>query len=255
VAVSGNISASGSCKYFDAGGIVGKAHGVNISNCASSVAFSITKTVKANEVRIGGIAGDSSCVNDAYIDKCRYNGILSAVTKYGAVVGGIVGYTQFCEINNCINTGTITGYQAGGIAGYGTSFAKVYNCYNSGRIAGSDKGMGILAIQGSYMDTDSVENCYNFGGVSDRQVSPKADYSYGFSSFSHSVSELPYSSRCPNCGEFDSAGNVTKLNNPIIESCTTLVCALNAWIDKQTDPSMFLRWKEGNKNPAELIYN
>jgi len=250
VAVSGNISASGSRSKVNVGGIVGKAYNVTINKCKSFVVFSIETDVTSAEYNVGGIVGYASCLTGSYINNCRFNGTLFAETlSNGADIGGVAGFSTLCRVNNSVNNGPVTGNQAGGIVG-SADYAYIYNCFNSGTVIGSTKGRGILTYATNVW---YVKNCYNIGNVSEIQVFSDADYSYGSNEYDIPVSKTPYSTYCPNCGVFDSSGLVTSLNNDIINNCTNLVCALNAWIDKQPDPSLFRRWKEGSQFPAEFV--
>jgi len=251
VAVSGSITATGSSSKYNVGGIVGYSIGVTFINCVSSVAISSSMTVSTAEFNIGGIAGYSSCVDDSYINDCHFHGTINATTSgSGPDVGGICGYSKFCDVNNSANTGSISGYQAAGIVG-GGEYIDVYNSYNSGKITGSLKGNGILGYAKSGWH---VVNCYNVGNTTDRQVFTEASYSYGSSEYEIPVSDTPYSSYCKtSCGVFSSSGSLTSLSSSIIDECTTLVCALNAWIDEQPLPSLYTRWKQGSQLPAEFV--
>jgi len=248
VAVSGNISATGSSSKFNAGGIVGESSGCSIVNCKSSVDFSISMKVSSVESNAGGIVGKQL---NSYVDKCRFDGTLSATTSTnGADVGGIIGYSKNCDVSNCVNTGTVSGCKAAGIVG-GCYAGHIYNCYNSGTIIGTEKSKGIL----SYADYSwDVANCYNVGNASDQQVFSYATYSYGANESDVPVSNDPYKTSCPSCGVFNSStGSVTSLYNDIIGDCSTLVCALNAWIDEQDDPSLYTRWEAGSQLPAVFV--
>ncbi|MGE4485300.1 MAG: S-layer homology domain-containing protein [Oscillospiraceae bacterium] len=77
-------------------------------------------------------------------------------------VGGIVGYAYNSTIENCYNSGSISGTNSvGGIVGYArNSTAK--NCYNSGRISGNNYVGGIV---GRIINV-KVNNCHNDGSIS-----------------------------------------------------------------------------------------
>lgn len=150
------------CKY--AGGIVG----YNSKNSAFD-----TKIINSNNKEnvtglqyIGGIAGYnfsteiSSCYNEGEIKTAE-----NAVAK--PAIGGIAGCTEStsasqANINNCYNTGIITGsdagHRAGGIAGINNSSkATVERCYNIGTVGNSANPDNAGSISGSNAGT--VKNC------------------------------------------------------------------------------------------------
>ncbi|MCD8090488.1 MAG: hypothetical protein LUD81_07715 [Clostridiales bacterium] len=146
--VEGSMDFSGGSDYTNVGGVVGYMNNGTISNVASSV--NITNTADYPLHSAGGIVGrlyDSSTV-----DKCVYEGSLTAYKSWDCV-GGIVGYTYTnCTITNCANLGTLyatTGTNSdgdsvapylGGIIGYINSayFSGMENCYNYGSVSADD---------------------------------------------------------------------------------------------------------------------
>ena len=137
------------------GGLAGRNHGT-IENCQSAV--SISGTVQA----IGGLVG----INQGTISSSENAGPVKGMMSVGGVAG--VNWSN-CEINNCVNTGSITGTMmyAGGVAGL--SNGTVSGCENSGTISGGSFTGGVVG-QMSYNVTGGsntvTENCKNTGSVS-----------------------------------------------------------------------------------------
>ncbi|MFA7459358.1 MAG: GLUG motif-containing protein, partial [Bacteroidales bacterium] len=88
------------------------------------------------------------------------------------VSGGIVGIASFF-VENCENTGAVSGYSAGGVVSRFTASStyKIKNCKNSGPVTGSKSAGGIAAsnTNGGSLELDentgSVTGSYNVGGV------------------------------------------------------------------------------------------
>ena len=97
----------------------------------------------------------------------RNLGIAGGELKGGSRVGGIAGYTERATIENCFNTATIYGGDAGGIVGTLYVGTVVRNCYNLGAIdpdwGGSSIG-GVAGYAGRGAETQIV-NCYNAGKI------------------------------------------------------------------------------------------
>lgn len=121
----------------------------------------------------GGIAG--GIATGVTVERCGNTGNITSTLKRTGGIAGSAGGT----INDCFNTGTITGiYGVGGIAGdSGTSDAKVAGCYNTGDVKGvspsasfkdtNAKGIGgIIGGVGGTRYKASVSGCYNMGTVS-----------------------------------------------------------------------------------------
>ena len=90
-------------------------------------------------------------------------GIINSEIQGNQYVGGIVGYSYYCDIYNCYNESIISGSggYVGGMVGYAYS-CDIYNCYNIGNISGSGDYIG--GMVGSIM-YNSIYNCYNKGEV------------------------------------------------------------------------------------------
>lgn len=103
----------------------------------------------------GGIVGHAGSGANVSITNCSNNADIS-----GFQVGGIVGYGGG-KVTNCYNTGSIKGTNAaGGISG--TVTAEIHNCFNTGNITSYGGGGGIM---GTNQRTTTIMNCYNTGSV------------------------------------------------------------------------------------------
>jgi len=86
-------------------------------------------------------------------------GIVNSVFLGNKYVGGVVGNNKGI-VENCYNTGIVSGYDAvGGIAGL--TWNEVENCYNTGEIIGEENVGGVAGT-----NQGTLQNCYNRGPVS-----------------------------------------------------------------------------------------
>lgn len=104
---------------------------------------------------IGGIAGIAT---NATIIACANKATVTATGRY---VGGLVGKGTGLTMTSCYNQGAVSSTRTrpinmGGIAGYVEGGASVENCYNTGSITGS--GSNTAAVVG--WDAATVKNCY-----------------------------------------------------------------------------------------------
>ena len=145
---SGTITGTGSV-----GGIVGR----NVGNSAVVKSCVNEGTVTSTGDYVGGIVGRN--VGDtAVVKSCVNEG---AVTSVGDYVGGIVGETRG-SINNCTNSGTITGTgSVGGIVGI--NWADVKRCMNEGSVIGISGKVGGIAGGNCFGE---IVGCLNSGFVS-----------------------------------------------------------------------------------------
>ncbi len=142
------------------GGVVGYAFFCTVSNCY------YTGIIKGNRA-VGGVVGylNGGSVKDCY-NTSPVSGIADEENKDG--IGGVIGYaisssSESTVIDNCYNTGTVTGTgsQNGGIAGTAICYA-ISNCCNTGMVSGSRIIGGITG----YANTCTINNCCNINNVS-----------------------------------------------------------------------------------------
>ena len=116
-------------------GLFGETFNANINN------LGITGSVKSADNTAGGIAG--------YCDKSNYNNCYNkAIIVSNIYAGGILGATggNSININNCYNLGNVTApNNTGGIAG--RCSGKVEGCYNLGHIKSTEANAGGLIGQ------------------------------------------------------------------------------------------------------------
>ena len=145
------------------GGIVGRATGntVTITNSTNE------GVVTANNDFIGGIIGGIDGINSSKFENCTNSGTITGKTWY---IGGIVGASNNdgnITFNNCKNTISIsspTNRYVGGIVGYAKGKTMMNNCVNTGNISGAQFTAGLCAwIQD---DGCEITNCLNTGTVS-----------------------------------------------------------------------------------------
>lgn len=83
----------------------------------------------------------------------------------GGRVGGICGSLSYGNIENCMVTGDISGYQyVGGIVGYSIDYSSIISqCASSGNVIAIDDCVG--GILGYYDGSCSIKNCYSIANV------------------------------------------------------------------------------------------
>ena len=119
---------------------------------------------------VGGVAGQ----NFGTIENCYNTG---AVTGTGGSVGGVAG-SNGGTIQNCHNTGAVSGNdRVGGVAGQNSG--TIENCYNTGAVSGNGSNVGGVA---GFNNSGTIENCYNTGAVSGNgsNVGGVAGYNLGY---------------------------------------------------------------------------
>ena len=186
-------------------------------------------------------------------------GTLDGTGKY--YIGGIAG---MCEgtILNCGNTAAVTGSkQVGGITGQlsdkGT--AAIQNCYNTGTITGPSSGSSAIktttgGIVGKVNTNGKVQNCSNSGNVS----AAKSGALVG-----HCGGTLSDSWWDGNCGADSAAGFISdSTGGTKYTDVKTAVAALNAnrgdnaewaeWADKDGVPVLMLEQKSDVSSTPEI---
>lgn len=93
----------------------------------------------------------------------------------GSCVGGICGNLSYGNIENCMVTGDISGYQyVGGIVGDDNGRSSVSQCASSGNIIAIDGNVG--GIAGNNSQSCYINNCYSIANV-------KAEGSYYYTAY------------------------------------------------------------------------
>ena len=128
-------------------GLIGDCRGATIKNVG------VIDSYLHGYFDVGGILGYSD--GSSSITNCFNSSTIVATDVNGSVAGGICGYNGGCPINNCYNTGKISGesYYIGAIAG--DKDGDINNCYY---LAGcATDGVGTVQNGVGYEDTGSTE--------------------------------------------------------------------------------------------------
>ena len=132
---------------------VGGVVGYNSSGTVTGCTFSGSGSVTGRE-DVGGVVGS----NSGTVENCYNTGKVSGHDSgSGSYVGGVVGLNRNGSVENCYNTVIVTGTDdyVGGVVGYNGSSSTVENCYNTGSVTGSYYVGGVVG-----RNDGSVKNCY-----------------------------------------------------------------------------------------------
>ena len=201
---SGHVESSGGAS----GGVVGDNYGV-IKN-----SYNIG-TVTGSDDWTGGVTAHNVAESDAdaatdqtgIVENCYNAGTVSG----SGDIGGVVGYNNSSNVHTAIvrssyNTGTVTGgSRTGGVVGHIES-GVVENCYNTGDVTGSvdgsDAGGVVGSIEGNVNGNEStVSNCYNTGDVTGSGNAGGVVGSFEENQYASTVSN------CYNTGDVTGGGN------------------------------------------------
>lgn len=99
----------------------------------------------------------------------------------GGKVGGICGSLSYGNIENCMVTGDVSGYQyVGGIVGYSIDYSSIISqCASSGNVIAIDDCVG--GILGYYDGSCSIKNCYSIANVKTEGSNSSSVYGIGYS--------------------------------------------------------------------------
>lgn len=181
------ISHTSTAYNTNIGGILGRFDHTNLTNnnYLSIENCKFSGAIRAKNAIIGGIVG--YCNNEIRISYSSNTGNLkgdysadSKYADYGSCIGGIVGFKDYGSgniiIENCFNTGTITGtigkdidinqksinhqFYFGGIIGNCHSDLNIHNCYNSTLVDIQNNIANIGGITGNNSPDDLyITNC------------------------------------------------------------------------------------------------
>ena len=145
-------------------GLFGMANGGSIKNLGITGESSVTikREWWFSDLSAGAIVGYAE--GGVVVDNCYNTGSVK-----GSEAGGIIGFAGLFTVNNCHNSGSIyasTGDpHSGGIVGqtsYGNELSTINNCYNTGSVYA---GMGPGGIVGENNGNLTISNCYNTGSI------------------------------------------------------------------------------------------
>lgn len=193
----------------------------------------------------GGIAGNAgvgSTIVDCHVLSGGISAQRSSSSKFGVNVGGIVGLCesniQGCSngakidskddaggvigrcaydtalVQNCSNSGAVTGWRSGGIIGYAELPVYVDDCTNlqseKGRITGNYSAGGIIGYAGTGASLQ-LSNCVNAGTIYIIYISGNGSHGYAGGAVGYAI-EKSILSRCTNSayiyGHISSAGMI-----------------------------------------------
>ena len=161
-----NFSISGSLtSTHKENGAIGYADGASV---VSGVHSSLDITVNCRTHSGGVVGASASDTSTLRVDGCSYSGTLTIEGTDADVTGGIIGYTYYGTIQNCIFSGTINGNADdkpyGGILGYAKieTFGGIHNCLVLGKIVtnASNTTASILIGKWNGPATSNVGNNY-----------------------------------------------------------------------------------------------
>ena len=161
-----NFSISGSLtSTHKENGAIGYADGASV---VSGVHSSLDITVNCRTHSGGVVGASASDTSTLRVDGCSYSGTLTIEGTDADVTGGIIGYTYYGTIQNCIFSGTINGNvdnkPYGGILGYARieTFGGIHNCLVLGKIVtnASNTTASILIGKWNGPATSNVGNNY-----------------------------------------------------------------------------------------------
>lgn len=116
---------------------------------------------------VGGVCGNSN----GTIENCYNTGTVSGSSSgisFISYVGGVCGYNLFVgTIENCYNTGKVTGIDAecvGGVCGENRN--TITNCYNTGKVTGTNTQY-VGGICGNNLGNVTITNCYFLTGTAE----------------------------------------------------------------------------------------
>lgn len=170
-------------EYSDyAGGVVGTNEG-EITNCINNIG-------NFNNTHYGGYIGGIVGENTGKVSNCKNNADITSTYKNGSerVVGGVVGTSSKGIIENCVNFGDISTYDAsgGGIVGPAGETELNY-CYNIGDILVNffvgEESYSSVKAGGITSSSGRISNSYNTGNVN-CDTSWRSSYVGGISGYS-----------------------------------------------------------------------
>jgi hypothetical protein len=137
-----------------------------------SKAYSLGKTFNGDGHTVSGIYINSTSnyqglFGYVYGGVVRNVGVKDSYIKGGPYVGGVVGMFQSGYVQNCYNTGSVSGPDdVGGVVGYiSPSGGTVQNCYNTGSISGTSDNSNVGGVAGRINTNGTVRYCYNKGSI------------------------------------------------------------------------------------------
>ena len=112
--------------------------------------------VRGNEL-VGGICGWNK---GGTLQDCHNTGTVSGTTN----VGGVCGKNDSGTVDGCYNSGTVSaGFYVGGVCGINNNGSTLKNSYNTGKVSCTNDDVGGVC---GWNDASTVQGCYSTGTVS-----------------------------------------------------------------------------------------
>ncbi|MCD8017489.1 MAG: hypothetical protein LUE97_06820 [Oscillospiraceae bacterium] len=244
-----STTASGNKAYICVGGIVGIVCGgasiedCTVENMALKVQTSYGDTSNAFLPRVGGIAGYAS--DSAKITGCTVksgstitgssNGYATSSTVSSTIasgIGGILGYSDACEVSGCTNAAAVTGHIVGGLVGYGGSSSSALltltDSQNSGSIVCASESYGVAGglVGLAHYVSGEITDCKNSGDV--RGASGSYSYTGGLVGRVYSA---PITG-CENIGDVYAAGEEETSYTGGLAGCTAMASTISGSANK-----------------------
>lgn len=143
----------GTANYVGLFGCIGK------NSLATGTVKNVTLAdsyVRGNEF-VGGICGWNK---GGTLQDCHNTGTVSGTTN----VGGVCGKNDSGTVDGCYNSGTVSaGFYVGGVCGLINNGSTLKNSYNTGKVSCTNDHVGGVC---GWNDASTVQGCYNTGTVS-----------------------------------------------------------------------------------------
>ncbi len=142
-------------------------YNITLENCVNNGDITVVKYA-------GGVYGWSAKLGIGHFKGCVNNGDIYAEGYAGGIINRLAnkGGDQIrVFIENCVNTGNVTGSYCGGIYAYGNAFVSIIGCVNSGDITAVSGGStgGIVAnlddVGSDSAANHIIKNNINYGNV------------------------------------------------------------------------------------------
>ena len=157
------------------------AFGGNFDGNGKTIANLFINTTTLQRIGLFGYTDGASIKNLGIVGS---SSVIRASASLVAYAGGIVGYSNNTNFDNCHNTGNVSGNvstntysvcsYSGGIVGYISGIIIISNCYNIGNVSStatayythcSSYAGGIIGYYDYGYNNNTINNCYNTGNI------------------------------------------------------------------------------------------
>ena len=205
--VSGVFTPAGEGDGYRYQGLFGRVSGQSSTNKATISNVGVIDSFVQGYDSVGGVVG---CAYRGTVENCYNTGSVSG----SSYIGGVIGDAEGGTVTNCYNTGSVSGSSdsVGGVVGLTHSGSTVTNCYNTGSV--SEKYY-VGGVAGRVEDA-TITNCYNTGSVSGSSIYVGGVVGTAYSS--STISNTYYGGDCTlNVGIGSGSGSAVKIDEPAEE--------------------------------------